>query len=127
MTIGPAPMIRMVRMSSRRGMQDSRGQDEEAWVRSQAPLIDQVDKALEEVMAVLWAGRSLRMVLHREHRLAFDPQPFIRIVEQRDMRGSHADRQSGGIDHETVILAGDFHFTGFQILDRMIGAAMPVM
>src|SRR5438876_1106203 len=127
MTIGPAPMIRIDWMSLRRGMQEPREENEASYFRSLGPTVDQIDEALEEIMTVLRAGRSLRMVLHREDRLALNLQPFVGIVEERDVRRSHAKRQGGRIDHEAVILAGDFHLAGFQVLDWMIGAAMAMM
>src|SRR5216683_1727407 len=107
MTIGPAPIIKMLSISVRLGM-----------------LVHQRDKPFEEVMAVLRAGARLRMVLNRKHRLADDPQTLIGLVEKRQMRGLDSSGQALGLDDEAVILAGDLDRSGQQILDRVIGAAM---
>ena len=48
-------------------------------------MVDQIDETLEQVVTVLRAGRSFRVILHREDRLALDLQPFIAVVEERDM------------------------------------------
>ena len=46
---------------------------------------DQVDEAGEQIMAVLRAGRGLRVVLHREYRFALDGEAAVGAVEQRNM------------------------------------------
>ena len=67
------------------------GQRQNAWpcIREAATISvlprmfrDQRGEALEEIVAVLRSGRSLGMVLHREHRPAFQPQSLVRAVEQ---------------------------------------------
>src|SRR5271168_1687624 len=107
MTIGPAPMIRMLSMSVRLGIRRH-----------------QRDKPLEQVMAVLWPWARLRMVLHREHRPTDDAQSFIGIVEQRQVGWLDPARQAIRLDDKAVVLAGDLDRAGQQILDRMVGAAM---
>src|SRR5262245_13184456 len=57
-------------------------------------------EALEQIMAVLRTGRGFRVVLHREHRLAFDLQAAIAAVEQGDVGFLHAFRQRRGVDSE---------------------------
>src|SRR5207249_8942419 len=107
MMIGPAPMIRIDSISVRRGMQEPREEYEASYFRSFGPTVDQFDEALEEIVTILRTRRSFRVVLHREDRLALNLQPFVGIVEERDVRRSRANRQGGRIDHEAVILAGD--------------------
>ena len=108
MTIGPAPIIKMLSISVRLGI-----------------FVHQRDKPFEEVMAVLRAGARFRMMLDRKHRLADDPQSLIGLVEKRQMRGLDTSRQAIGVDDEAAVLAGDLDRAGKHILDRMIGTAMP--
>src|ERR1041384_8812804 len=89
-----------------------------------AMLINQRGEALEEMVAVLRAGRSFGMVLHREDGLAFQRQALVRAVEQRDMGDPDAGRQRFRNHGEAMVLAGDLHLAGGEILHRMIGAAM---
>src|SRR5215469_9848475 len=107
MTIGPAPIMRMLSISVRLGI-----------------LIHQRDKPLEEIMAVLRARARLRMVLDRKHRLSDHPQSFIRVVEQREMGGFDPLGQTLGVDDEAVVLASDLDLAGHEVLYRVIGAAM---
>src|SRR5713101_5979579 len=106
MTIGPAPMIRMLSISVRLGI-----------------LAHQSDKALEQVMAVLRAGARLGVVLDRKYRPVDDPQPLIGLVEEREMGWHYGFRQGFGVDDKAVFLAGDLRLTGPQVLDRVSGAA----
>src|SRR5712671_2015099 len=105
MTIGPAPIIKMLSISVRLGM-----------------LVHQRDKPFEEVMAVLRAGTRLRMMLDRKHRLADDPQTLIGLVKKRQMRRLDSSRQAFRVDDKAVVLARDLDRAGQHILDRMIGA-----
>src|SRR6516162_555127 len=110
MTMGPAPMIRMLSISARLGI-----------------LGHQRDKPLEKVMAVLRAWTRLRVVLDREYRLADDSETFVGVVEQRPMGRLDPVRPALRIDDEAVVLAGDFHRPCQQILDRMIGAPVTAL
>ena len=76
-------------------------------------------------MAVLGAGRGLGVVLHGEHRPALDLQALERAVEERRVGLDHAGGQGLPVDDEAVVLAGDRHPAGFQVLDRMVGAPVP--
>src|SRR6516164_1128201 len=105
MTMGPAPIIRMLSRSVRLGIR-----------------VHQRDEPLEQIMAVLRAGAGFRMMLDREHRLADNPQAFIRIVEQRDMGWLDPGWQALGFDDKPVVLARDLDLAGQQILDRVVGA-----
>src|SRR6266446_6215055 len=107
MTIGPAPMIRMLSKSARLGI-----------------LAHQSDKPLEQVMAVLRAGARLGVVLDGKYRLSEHPQPFVGLVEEREVGRLDEPRQAFGVDDKAVVLTGDLDFASAQILYRMIGAAM---
>src|SRR6516164_10658935 len=109
MTMGPAPMMRMLLMSRRLGM----------------PRRHHVDEALEEIIAVLRAGTRLGMILHGEHRPIPEAQALIAAVEKRDMRDLRLCREGFGEDAEAVVLAGDLDLAGGEVLDGVIGAAMP--
>src|ERR1043165_2269386 len=114
MTIGPAPMTRMLLMSVRLGIR----------LFAALALVDHVDEAIEQVMAVGRAGRGLGMVLDREGRLVGAAQALVGSVEQRDVRDLGALRQRLRNDSEAVVLRGDLDLARGQVLDRLVGAAM---
>src|SRR6516165_5112374 len=107
MTIGPAPMIRMLSMSVRLGI-----------------LVHQPDKTLEQVMAVLRPGARLRVVLHGKHRLADHPQALVAVVEEREMRRLDILGQAFRVNDKPMVLAGDLDLAGLKILDRVIRSAV---
>src|SRR6516164_4653435 len=107
MTIGPAPMIRILSMSVRLGIP-----------------AHQPDEMLEQVMAVLWTGARLRVILHRKDRFADGPQPFVGFVEEREVSRFNAFGQALRVDDKTMVLAGNLDFAGQQILDRVISSTM---
>ncbi len=47
-------------------------------------------------------------------------------VEQRLVRSAHIGRQAGFVHGETVVLTGDHHHAGLQILYRMVGAVVAI-
>ena len=57
-------------------------------------LVHQLHEAVEQVMAVLRAGRGLGVVLHREGRAVGERDAAIRAVEQRDV-GLRRVRRAG--------------------------------
>src|SRR5512135_2887638 len=87
--------------------------------------LHQVDEALEEIVAVLRAGARLRVILDGEDRLARAAQTLVAAVEERGVRDLDIRRQALGQHAEAVILAGDLDLAGGEVLDGMIGAAMP--
>src|SRR5229473_777755 len=87
----------------------------------------QIVKSLEQIMRVARAGRGLRMILHREHRLAVELYAAIGAVEQRDVRLRRSGRQRLLIHGKTMVHRGDFHLACGLVLDRMIGAVMALM
>jgi len=117
MTIGPAPITRMLLMSVRLGIR----------LFLALALVDHVDEAIEQVMAVGRAGRGLGMVLDREGRLVGAAQALVGAVEQRDVRDLGALRQRLRNDAEAVVLRGDLDLARGQVLDRLVGAAMAAL
>src|SRR5262245_33293310 len=137
MTIGPAPMIMIERISVRLGIDSifgvipakagihrrttaladkwapafagattgSAADTQEPGGHRALPRAHRGDEAVEQVAAVLRAGRGLGVVLHREDRLAGHRQAFERAVEQRDMGGLDAGGQRIGHYREAVVLA----------------------
>src|SRR5260370_15073984 len=94
-TMGPAPMIKILSRSVRLGI-----------------LVHQRDEPPEQVMTVLRPGAGFGVMLDRKHRLADDAQPFVRIVEQREMRWRGPWRPALRVDDKPVILARDLDFAG---------------
>ena len=64
------------------------------------------------------------MILDGEHRFGLMPQAFHRLVVQIDAVHGHLGRQGFWINGKTVVLRGDLDFAGFQILYRLVRAAM---
>src|SRR3954468_23451202 len=90
MTIGPAPMIRMLSISVRLGIP-----------------AHQCNEPFEQVMAVLRTRARLGGVLNREYRLVDDSKPFIGLVEEREMGRLDGFGHAFGVNHKTMVLTGD--------------------
>src|SRR6516164_3335271 len=60
--------------------------------------VHQIDKAIEQIMAVARARRCFRMVLHREHRPVLQRNAAVRAVKQRDMGFHGARGQACAVD-----------------------------
>src|SRR3954454_16982581 len=88
MTIGPAPMMRMLLRSLRLG------------------IAHQLGEAVEEIADVVRPGARLRVALEAERRAVGAGEALQRAIEERDVRrpqmGGHARRVVG----EAVVLAG---------------------
>src|SRR5206468_5869443 len=89
-------------------------------LRLQAPQ-HQVVETLEQGLQVVRSGARLRMALEAKRRLLPEGDALERSVEQRAVGRLHARGQGGLIDGEAVILAGDEHAAGLQLLHRVIG------
>src|SRR6185312_10260031 len=150
MTMGPAPMIRMLWMSVLLGIAQigksgsgpravhsafisPQAAHSAARIRrirlSQSQLglqasQHQMIEALEQRLQVVRAGTGFRVALEAECRLVFESEPLQGAVEQRAMRGSHAARQGRLINREAMILAGDEHPPGVQVLYGVIGTVV---
>src|SRR5688572_29045955 len=100
MTIGPAPMMRMLLRSVRFGM----------------ALLHRLHEAVEQVADVVRPGTRFRVSLEAEGRRVEHTDALVRSVEQRAMRDRHVRRQGALVDREAVVLAGDEHATGLDVL-----------
>src|SRR6266567_8678837 len=119
MTMGPLPMTRIERTSSRLG------------TRHQLP------EPREQVPAVVGSGRGFGVVLHRERRDVEAPYAFQRVVVEVPVGQGHPPpggrgrgRLSAGcrspgslwtapaarVDGEAVVVAGDLDPSGVQVL-----------
>src|SRR5207249_11594843 len=70
------------------------------------------------------SGRSFRMILNAENRLALVSHAFDGPVVQIDAIDRNIGRQRGWIDREAMVLRSDFNFAGLQVLHRLVRAAM---
>src|SRR2546430_2661683 len=105
MTIGPEPKIRTLRGR-----------------RCSAP-----PPATALATGVLRPRAAFGVVLDAEHRQRAVTEAFDRSIVQvalRDVEVAGGDR--GRIDLELVVLAGDVHTAGVEVLDRMVGAVVAV-
>ena len=64
------------------------------------------------------------MALEAERRAVGARKTLQRAVEQRHVRDAHVRRQGCTVNREAVILAGNHHAPGVEILHRMVGAVM---
>src|ERR1051326_6907422 len=106
MTIGPAPMMRMVFRSSRFGICDSRrggeggarpGPGAVHFANCSRPgalasaralkfsVVDQLHEPFEQIIGVVGARACFRVVLHREGSLFRDTEAFYGLVVQIDV------------------------------------------
>ena len=64
------------------------------------------------------------MILHAENRFLFVAESFNGLVIQVDPVHFDIRGQRAGINGEAVVLAGDFHPAGIEVLDRLVASAM---
>src|SRR6267378_4280057 len=107
MTIGPAPMMRMLLMSLRFG------------------IAHQLGEPVEEIPDVMRARAGFGVPLEAEGCAIRPREPLERTVEEGHMRRPQVGAQRRRIDGEAVVLARDHHLAGVEILHRMIGAVVP--
>src|SRR5450631_2421857 len=92
-------------------------------------LLDQFDKIVEKITAVMRAGSCFRMVLYGKSRTIFEADPFDRIIIQVEV----SDLDISGILHggriypKSMILCRDLTFARNDILNRMIEPSVPMM
>jgi hypothetical protein len=85
----------------------------------------QVGELREQVVGIVRAGRSFRVILHAKKREIFVTHAFVGGVVQIHVGDFDvAGRKRVGIDAKAVILGSDFHLIGEQILHRMVGAVV---
>src|SRR2546423_12931198 len=120
MTIGPEPRMRIFSMSLRRG--------------------NTLQEAIKQVQAVVGSWAGLGVVLHGPPRHVEQLEPLYGAVVEVDVRqrglaevrapanGLVVCNRAGAVwahGGEAVVLGGDLHAAGMQVLDRVIGSAMP--
>ena len=69
-------------------------------------------------------GAGFRVALEAEGRPVGTRQALQGAVEQRHMRGPQVGRQRRFVHREAVVLAGDGHAAGVQVLHRVVGAVV---
>src|SRR5207244_11106591 len=88
-------------------------------------LVHNFHKILEQVMRIVRAGRSLRVILNTKHRQVSVTHALERVVVQVDMgQLDLALRQAVWIDSEIVVMRGDLDPAAMKLLDRMISAVV---
>src|SRR5688500_8555675 len=129
MTMGPAPMIRMLSRSVRRGMSGLccltlRLLNLHGTRELLQTLHHEVQELLEQRPQVVRTGTRLRVALEAERRPVGARNTLERAVEQRAEGGPQHRRQARFVDRETVVLAGDEHAAAAQLLHRVVRAVM---
>src|SRR5688500_15124456 len=98
MTMGPAPMIKTLLMSVRFGIAHQPGE------------------AVEQVAHVVRPGACFRMPLKTERRSVRAREALEGTVEERHVGRLQIGRKRSRIDGKTVVLAGDHHLAGVEVL-----------
>src|SRR6267143_7079020 len=106
MTIGPAPMIKMLLRSLRFG------------------IAHQLGEAVEEVTDVVRPRARLGMPLEAERRPVGPRQSLEGTVEEGDMRRPQVRLKRRRIDGEAVVLAGDHDLPAVEVLHRVVRAVV---
>ena len=65
------------------------------------------------------------MILHAEGEITRVTQPFDRPVVQVQMGDLHVVRERLRVDREPVVLTRDLDLSRGELLDRMVGTAVP--
>src|SRR5512139_852663 len=107
MTMGPAPMMRMLFRSVRLGM-----------------VGHQLDKSVEQIAHVVRAGAGFRVALEAECWNVGAGDTLQRTNEQRDMGAANIGGQRRRVHRESMVLARDRHPPAVEVLDRMVGAVV---
>src|SRR5689334_19705059 len=106
MTIGPAPMIRMLLMSVLFG------------------IFHQLREAIEQVTDVVRPRAGLGMPLKTECGPVGAGKPLEETFEERNMRRPQGRRYGRRVDREAMVLAGNHHLPRIEVLHRMVRAVM---
>src|ERR1700677_1267722 len=96
MTIGPDPMTMIVLKSSRRGTVKSLFPSRSAQPGAAGGLPHQRIELAEEIAGIVWSGRRLGVVLHRERRRGARPDPLDDAVVEVDMGHLGVGHRAGG-------------------------------
>jgi len=84
--------------------------------------IDHRHEPIEQVINVVRTRARFRVSLETERRFVAPLEALQAAIEKRDVRHARAIWQTVRIDGKTVILAGDHHLPGIEVLYRVIGA-----
>src|ERR1700722_13104636 len=111
MTIGPLPITRMLRRSSRRGTARS------------GPLDHEGPEFLEQVAGIMGTGAGFGVILNPEGRDVAAGQAFDHAVVEVDM-GDVGVRNGALLHRVVVVLTGDLHTVGRHPSHRMVPAVV---
>src|SRR5262245_23908434 len=102
-------MIRMLLMSARLG----------------TALFHQLGEAIEQIPDVVRPWTRLRMPLKAERGSISPGEPLEGTVEEGYVRRPQILRDGGRINGEAMVLAGDDHAPGVEVLHRVVRAVVP--
>src|SRR5438105_824831 len=118
--MGPAPMMRMERMSERFGMKSGARSE----VRGGLLFLHQFHKAVEEIRHLPRARARFRVALEAVGGLVGELDALQRAVEERAMGGAHVRGERLLVNREAVVLARDEDLAGRQVLHGMVRAVV---
>ena len=88
------------------------------------PFFHRPDKAIKQIIDVLWSRARFGVALETERRLVGQLETLQSAIKQRHMRHSGIFRQCVYIHSKTMVLAGDHYALALHVLHRMVRAAM---
>ena len=87
--------------------------------------IQHFDEAVEQVTCIVRSGTGFRVILNRKDRHVFMPKSLKCAVVEVDVgRFTACLFETFGFHRKAVVLAGDFHLSGVQVLHRLIAATV---
>ena len=87
-------------------------------------LLHHGDEFIEQIISFMRTRAGFRMALKTKSRFIGQFESLQTAIKKRHMGNADISGQGARIDGEAVILASDDHFSGGDILNRMIGAVM---
>ena len=76
------------------------------------------------MLGVVWAGGSLRVILHRDDGQSLVTHAFDALVVEIYVRDLNLGRQRVGFHREAMIVRSDFHVAVAEILNGLVTATM---
>src|SRR5438874_779115 len=139
MTIGPEPITRMWRRSSRRGIRllseacgtPAPGRTNERASQCDSSVLQKTGETVEEICGVVGSGGGLRVVLHREGAAVHQPHALHGAVVGAgvaDLGGAErsVEALTGlALEREAVVLRGDGDPARRVVHNRHVDAAVP--
>ena len=93
--------------------------------RCELLVLHQLYEIFEQIVRVVWAGGGFGVVLDGEGRLVFAAESLVRVVVEVQVRQLDIFIfERVGVHAEAVVLAGDFDFSGLEILNGVVGSAV---